>query len=397
MKCSLKSCQLQIDHEEDAWVKIRLRLSCASRKAEIGKWPVDVHQHNGVCSLHRSCWQQLVDDDGAGSSGTPHGRIFAKRLREAEETAEIFDGRSTVEDQAKQLAVLLRNAKHAVVFTGAGISTSAGIGDFRGLFGKWTEDDMAKRASSFEEEDGDDEQKEDDVPYEDLRPTIAHEAVTWLMGKGMLKHDITQNCDGLHRMSGIPPSSLSELHGNVFIEYCRACGREYERSQDVQEWDASAYYEDMESHGKSRLKKPKAEQCSQCMLTHQTKRKCPACKKALFDTIINFGDDLRVSQLKPAQTNAAKADLVVALGTTLTVTPASNLCKTRKGQNLAICNRQATAFDEAAAIRVHCDCDDFINLVLREIMGKEANNRWVEERSDRMKRYNKQRRKGNKK
>jgi hypothetical protein len=62
-------------------------------------------------------------------------------LRTALETAEYFDSAAEVTAKAKQAAELLRASAHACAFTGAGISTSAGIGDYRGKDGVWTDMD----------------------------------------------------------------------------------------------------------------------------------------------------------------------------------------------------------------------------------------------------------------
>ena len=67
------------------------------------------------------------------------------------------------------------------------------------------------------------------VSYTMLRPTYTHEAVQKLMSLGLLKHVISQNTDGLHRLSGIPREQMSELHGNAFHERCEKCGTKYER------------------------------------------------------------------------------------------------------------------------------------------------------------------------
>lgn len=50
--------------------------------------------------------------------------------------------RVDVQEKAALFVELLRSANHLVVFTGAGISTSAGIGDYRGISGKWTTEDL---------------------------------------------------------------------------------------------------------------------------------------------------------------------------------------------------------------------------------------------------------------
>lgn len=71
--------------------------------------------------------------------------------------------------------------------------------------------------------------KERNVPYSMLRPTYTHEALCKLVSLGILKHLISQNTDGLHRLSGIPRDRLSELHGNAFHERCEKCGTKYER------------------------------------------------------------------------------------------------------------------------------------------------------------------------
>ena len=59
--------------------------------------------------------------------------------------------------------------------------------------------------------------------YASLRPTYTHEAICKLVEMGILKFVISQNVDGIHRLSGVPRDKISELHGNTFHEKCEEC------------------------------------------------------------------------------------------------------------------------------------------------------------------------------
>jgi NAD-dependent SIR2 family protein deacetylase len=60
-------------------------------------------------------------------------------------------------------------------------------------------------------------------------PSLTHMALVELSNKDRLKYVISQNVDGLHRKSGIPPEKMAELHGNSNLEKCIKCGKEYMR------------------------------------------------------------------------------------------------------------------------------------------------------------------------
>lgn len=370
---------------------VRIRLDLLRPQEHCKRLPFDVLSH-GVVTLHESCWQSLLNqqhDDGS----------LGEILKDAKETAEYWDSQVMLQEKVEQVAQLLiaDSNTRVVVFTGAGISTAAGIGDFRGIFGQWTEDDM-QHASSTANGDDDDEagRPTDNVPYTDLRPTYAHEGVAWMVEQGTVEHVVTQNCDGLHRLSGIPPQKLSELHGNIFIEYCRQCGTEYERPFDVENSEASEYYEALEEGTLRQTKKRRgakfARQCPDCRLTHQTVRSCDVCPDhpALNDTIINFGDSLRDCQIGPATTHCHEADVIIVLGSTLQVTPAANLCRNKK-KKLVICNRQRTSLDRRATVRAFADCDAFVDLLLRKLMGEDVVRLWKEGRGSRLATYERKR------
>ena len=129
-----------------------------------------------------------------------------------------------------------------------------------------------------------------------------------LMEAGYLKFLISQNVDGLHRKSGIPPAKLAELHGNMNMERCAKCGKEYLRDYRVR----TAF----DAHD------------------HKTGRTCtvPSCNGDLYDTTVNFCENMPPRATRAGYENSSKADLCLAMGSSLRVTPASEMPETTAAQ-----------------------------------------------------------------
>lgn len=177
-------------------------------------------------------------------------------------------------------------------------------------------------------------------------PTYTHMALQTLIEKGMLKFLISQNIDGLHLRSGVPRSHLSELHGNRNLEQCVKCKAEYLRDHRVR--TAKKAHD------------------------HLTGRTCdnPKCSGALQDTIINFGESLPERDFDAGSMHAGKADFCLAVGSSLTVTPAADLPEEvgdRKGSDLFIVNLQTTPLDRCATMRLNGKCDEVMKLFMAEL------------------------------
>lgn len=247
---------------------------------------------------------------------------------------EHLDAPETIDKAVTELATLIKRSKHFIVFTGAGVSTSAGVPDFRGPNGAWTLRAQGKELDF------------DSTSTLRTVPSPTHMALVGLQDRGILKFLVSQNCDGLHRRSGILPDRIAELHGNSNLEHCQKCQKEYLR-------DFRAL-----SSGSKSLK------------DHRTGRKCAICGGALLDTIINFGEDLPEHAFDLALTHAKRADLCLVLGSSLRVTPADSipyLVGKKKGSKLAICNLQATPQDDIASLRVHAKVDDIMIRVMQKL------------------------------
>ena len=69
--------------------------------------------------------------------------------------------------------------------------------------------------------------------FERAAPSFTHVALAALVRAGVVRHIVSQNVDGLHLRSGVPRASLSELHGNLFMERCAGCRREFVRDYEI--------------------------------------------------------------------------------------------------------------------------------------------------------------------
>ncbi|XP_010943290.1 NAD-dependent protein deacetylase SRT1 isoform X1 [Elaeis guineensis] len=230
--------------------------------------------------------------------------------------SEIFDPPDVLQQKIEELAILIQKSKHLVAFTGAGISTSCGIPDFRGPKGVWTLQRAGKGVP------------EASLPFHRAMPSLTHMALVELERAGILKFVISQNVDSLHLRSGIPREKLAELHGNSFRELCPSCGTEYLRDFEV------------ETIGMK-----------------ETSRRCAdtKCGAKLKDTVLDWEDALPPKEMNLAEKHCRTADIVLCLGTSLQITPACNLpLKTiRSGGEIVIVNLQPTPKDKKASLVIH--------------------------------------------
>ncbi|ARM75233.1 NAD-dependent protein deacetylase [Acidianus manzaensis] len=232
---------------------------------------------------------------------------------------------------------LLLTSTYGIAFTGAGISTASGIPDFRGPNGIWKK--YPQELSSIEYFNRDPKGFWDFYSTRmrslfNSNPNPAHIALAELEKLGLIKAIITQNIDGLHQKAG--SQNVIELHGTMKKSYCNSCYKEFDSQEVLNKID-------------------KGENPPKC-----------ECGGIIRPYVVLFGEP--VTKILEAEKIAMEADLVLAIGSSLTVYPANlipQIVKERGGK-LIILNNEETPLDSIADVII----SDPVEIVLPKIVNK---------------------------
>lgn len=238
------------------------------------------------------------------------------------------------EIQAKHCAQLIKEASTITVLTGAGISTAAGIPDFRGPQGLY----VTRRY---------DPEKVFDIDYflrdpkpffdfardfigleEKIKPTLAHRFLADLETKGKMKGVITQNIDNLHQRAG--SQNVLELHGSFLKSFCWDCEEE-------------CSFEEM----RSKLLSEEIPKCS--------------CQGVIKPDIVFFGENVKC--LEEAYKLAEEADLFLVIGTSGVVYPAASIPQATFGKIIVVNKDVVDLRLSNVVLSVQEDIDSFLGKV----------------------------------
>jgi NAD-dependent deacetylase len=233
---------------------------------------------------------------------------------------------------------IVEKAGSVCVLCGAGISTASGIPDFRGPEGVWTKDPRAEALSSYETWI-----REPDVRRRAWRRRVAtresrpspndgHLALVELERSGRLDTLVTQNIDGLHHVAGNDPERIVEIHGNARAVVCLRCG-------------VRGPIEPILDRVASGEEDP----------TCRAVREGSVCGGMLKSATISFGQSLAAADLARAERAAEQADVLLAVGSTLSVWPVAGMVPLARshGHPVVVMNGGPTAMDAVATVVVN--------------------------------------------
>jgi NAD-dependent deacetylase len=242
--------------------------------------------------------------------------------------------------EATRLAELLREARSAVVLTGAGISVPSGIPDFRtpgkGLWEKVDPMEVAHIEAWRRDPDrfwG--FYSERFAALRHKEPNDAHRAVAELERRGLVRGVITQNVDRLHRLAG--SERVIEVHGSIDWSVCLQCGGKVPLERVVEQLGAE-----------------------------DGAPECVACIAPLKPDVVLFGELLPEEAMAEAQALAAEADLMLCVGSSLEVFPVAGLpgVTLGAGGRLALVTQGPTPYDRDAEVKLDGDVVEELGAVL---------------------------------
>jgi NAD-dependent deacetylase len=244
---------------------------------------------------------------------------------------------------AQQVAHLLRQSRHAVVLTGAGISVPSGIPDFRSPgTGLWENVDPMDVAHI------DAWRRDPDrfwsfygqrfASLVDKEPNEAHRAVAELERRGLVRAVITQNIDRLHRLAGT--ERLIEVHGSIDQSVCTQCGGRVPIARVVE-----------------------------LLAAGDGAPLCEACVAPLKPDVVLFGELLPERALAEAQAHAMDADLMLCVGSSLEVYPVAGLPAMTHGAGgrLVLVTQGPTPYDGEAEVKLDGDVVTELTAVLAAV------------------------------
>ena len=236
-------------------------------------------------------------------------------------------------NQIEQLQKIIDQAQNIVFFTGAGVSTDSGIPDFRSTDGLYAmEYDFPPEtiiSHSFFLENPKEFYRfyRNKMIYEQAQPSITHNFIAACESKGKSLGVITQNIDGLHALAG--SKTVIELHGSTLRNTCTKCKKKHPLFSITSCQDVP--------------------RCS--------------CGGIIKPDVVLYEEALNEKDLFDSIKMIRSADVLIVLGTSLTVYPAAGLIRYFKGSHLVIINKSTTDYDERADLCIKAPLKEVLSQI----------------------------------
>lgn len=247
------------------------------------------------------------------------------------------------EKRIEKLNHMIADARKIVFFTGAGISTGSGIPDFRSADGLYSTGCLIEGKSPeymlsddclYRHPEAFFKYARNHMDFRAAKPNIAHRKISELQ----LTRDVsvvTQNIDGLHEKAG--SEKIHAIHGTMARYLCTNCNHDLFVPEDVNDGN----YDNSDGVPI-----------------------CPLCGTGVIrPDVVLYGEGMAYPAWPDAQTASMNCDLMIVVGTSLTVYPAAYIPMNMYGKNLVIINREMTHMDSSASLVFHEDILDVFDKI----------------------------------
>lgn len=242
-------------------------------------------------------------------------------------------------EQIKTLKDMIEESHTIAFFTGAGISTLSGIPDFRSKNGLYSNRYHGKKPEKILHIKYFNKHPEEFYAFyreklliDNIDPNVIHLFISELQQLGKEVTVVTQNIDGLHEKAG--SLKIHNLHGTIHRNYCVDCKKEYDIDY-IKQTQGIPY--------------------------------CKECGGIIRPAITFYGEFLDKETFKQARLDTKNADLLIVLGTSLVVYPASEIVSHFRGKHLVIINKKRTKFNHQANLVIQEDFAKVFNALLKEL------------------------------
>lgn len=242
-------------------------------------------------------------------------------------------------EQIKTLKDMIEESHTIAFFTGAGISTLSGIPDFRSKNGLYSNRYHGKKPEKILHIKYFNKHPEEFYAFyreklliDNIDPNVIHLFISELQQLGKDVTVVTQNIDGLHEKAG--SLKIHNLHGTIHRNYCVDCKKEYDIDY-IKQTDGIPY--------------------------------CKECGGIIRPAITFYGEFLDKETFKQTRLDTKNADLLIVLGTSLVLYPASEIVSHFRGKHLVIINKKRTKFNHQANLVIQEDFAKVFNALLKEL------------------------------
>lgn len=271
-------------------------------------------------------------------------RTFCKKTApyglEYIDDTEFFDNLQTTKEKTKVLAEnIVKSQGKTLLFTGAGMSTSCGVPDYRSGYKTFLPTGPGKYESDTHKEIFNESKKAARLWADDSMPSLSHQIVKQLYNQKYIHGVVNQNVDGIFTMVGLDNQAVIDLHGNILNEYCTntSCNQSYQRD-----------FSTIKDSNK---------------ILHYAGRNCFECGEELNDDLVYFGETLNIPRLKQSIELCAESNYFLILGSSLTVHPIAEIGFLYfKSGKTCVVNQQKTLFEQRAS-KINAICDATMALV----------------------------------